>query len=126
MKAVKPFVLGTVAPISARRGPDVFGNNSVFFNFAPGFTGDMFSDVLVVSTNASSFTNIGDMGVDGSGTFSSSSSTVSSQLGFYSPSGTVVAAPVATPDSGTSALLLALALAGLFATRRSLRNLALA
>ena len=114
------FTTGSVVPIGATRGPDFFTNNSAFFQFGPGFTGNMVSDVLVVSTNASSFSTIGDMGVDSSGTFSNSNSTTSSQLGFYSPSGTVVSAPVAAPDNGSSFVLLGLGLIGLFGAPRML------
>ncbi len=111
------FTAGTVAAISAQRGPDSFNNNSVMFNFAPGFTGSMVSDVFVVSTNASSFTNIGDLGVVSPGMFNSS---VTTAIGLYSPSGPIVPPPVPAPESGTSALLLALGFAALVAVGRFL------
>jgi hypothetical protein len=110
------FGVGTVAAISAQRGPDSFNNNSVMFNFAPGFTGSLVSNVFVVSTNASSFTNIGDMGVISSGLFNSS---VTSALGFYSPSGPVVAPPAMVPESGASVILLGLGCVALLAAGRS-------
>jgi hypothetical protein len=117
------FTAGTVAAISAQRGPDSFNNNSVMFNFAPGFTGSMVSNVFVVSTNASSFTNIGDMGVFSPGAFNSS---VTSALGFYSPSGAIVAGPAAVPESGASMILLGLGCLALVGAGRfvQLRNVA--
>jgi hypothetical protein len=113
------FGVGTVAAISAQRGPDDFNHNSVMFNFGPGFTGTMLSDVLVVSTNASSFTNIGDLGVLSPGLFNSS---VTSALGFYSPSGPVVAPVASVPESGASVVLLSLGCIALVGTGRFLRT----
>lgn len=109
------FVTGTVIPTTASRGPDSFGNNAVFFNFPPGLLGGINSAVLEVSTNASSFRTIGDLG------FNSGTPTgfiIQSAINFYSPDGAIVA-PV--PDRGATALLLALGLVAVFGADRMLR-----
>jgi hypothetical protein len=106
------FVTGTVIPTTAQRNPDSFGNNAVFFNFPPGLLGGVNSAVLEVSTNASSFKTIGDLGFN-SGT--PTGSIIQSAINYYSPDGALVA-PV--PDRGATALLLALGLVALFGAER--------
>ncbi len=109
------FTTGTVVPASAHRFIDLYSNNAVGFNFGAGLTGGLISDVLIVSTNASSFTTVGDLGVYSNTRFSPDTANA---FGYFSASGPVVAAPVAAPESGSSVWLLSLGLAGVLAVQR--------
>ncbi len=109
------FTNGTVVPASAQRFIDLYSDNAVGFNFSAGLTGGLISDVLIVSTNASSFATVGDLGVYSNSRFSPDTANA---FGYFSASGPVVAAPVAAPESGTSVLLLSLGLAGVLGMQR--------
>jgi hypothetical protein len=115
------FKDGSIVPVSAERGLDNVGfgihNNSVFFDFS-GIGASSTSAVLVISTNASDFTTIGDLGVYST----ASGNTTTSSLGYFSPAGAIVAAPAPVPEAGPTALLLALGVVGLFGAKRMIRS----
>ncbi len=71
--------------------------------------------MLIVSTNASSFTTVGDLGAYSNSRYSPDTANA---FGYFSASGPVVAAPAAVPESGTSILLLSLGLAGVLGMQR--------
>jgi hypothetical protein len=106
------FTSGTIAPSTADRATGFLGYNTVFFDFGAGLTGGAVSDVLIISTNASSYTTIGSLGVSDNASEGSSSGSIY----LYSPSGPTV------PDSGSSALLLGVAFVSLAGLTCGLRS----